>query len=119
MKNKYYLVGGLIAIMVSVIGVTSLVSANFRKGGEFNPENCPEKHQAMSFESFDVWAEKMNEMAGNLEKQAQEIRASITEEHFENLSQVHQLMEEGNFEEAKRLREELGLEAGPMMRFGR
>jgi len=134
MKNKYYLIGGLIAIMVSVIGITSLVSANQRfKRGDSAAEMkgfFQEKRQEMEgerqamFENYNVWAAKMNEMATDLEKRAQEIRTNITQENFDKLSQINKLMQEGNFEEAKKLREEsgfqgmgMGLKMGPMRGF--
>lgn len=108
MKNKYYLIGGLIVVMI--IGITSLVSAGQKFKKNFTPEMKEafrEKHQEM-FENYDVWAEEMNKKADAMEEKANQIRANITEEHFEEMFNIHQLMQEGNYGEVKRLKGEMG-----------
>ena len=58
-------------------------------------------------DDYQAWADLMEEKAVALEEKAQDIRDNITEENFEKLVEIHQLIQNGDREEAKELMEEL------------
>lgn len=70
-----------------------------------------ERHEAMeaAFEGddYDAWYALMTE-----DDHHPKVVDIITEENFAQFTEIHELMEEGNIEEAQALREELGLGKG-------
>lgn len=74
------------------------------KGGEFKM-NHQEMKEAIESGDYDAWAELM----GGQEHFDEE---KITPETFESLGEIHQLMEDGDKEEARELMKELGLHPG-------
>ena len=107
-KNKFYLLASLLGLLVTTFTVSSLVSASQmdQKHSNFDPE-LREKHQEMIsvLESgdYDAWAELADE------KECVKKTDVVTEENFDQFVQMHELMQEGNFEAAKEIRDELGL----------
>ena len=91
-KNKYYLLVGLIGLLITTAAVVSISSANW--GGH-------EKYQGIKaiFESgdYDAWAKMMNEKADLMEEKADQIRESITQENFEEMIQMYESKEKSDY----------------------
>ncbi len=116
-KNKYYLATGLIGLLITTAVVASVTFADTGgdKAGNFQEKRqvMLEKRQEMKeiFENndYDAWQDLMNEKADSLEEKVSQIRESITQENFDKLSEIHQLLEDGKYDEARELKEEMGL----------
>lgn len=101
---------GLILGTAGVLATNALASRD--NAGEWSGPSeeqrlgMEERRQAMTeiFENNDyqAWAEMMSE-------RVQKMEGTINEETFSGLAEVHQLMQDGDFEGARQLREELGL----------
>ena len=79
----------------------------FRKGGRgMQPQNQTELFQAMENNDYAAWKELMGDNP---------ITEKITQDNFAKFVQAHELMREGQVEEAKAIHEELGLQ-GPERR---
>ncbi len=77
------------------------------KGEEFNKENFTAVKEAIANNDYNAWKNAWQELKGD------DIMAEkITAENFSKLAESHNLMQEGKFEEAKQIREELGLNFG-------
>jgi len=61
---------------------------------------------------YEAWKTLMEEKVSEVRARADAMAAEITEENFSKLSEVHKLMQDGNYEEAGQLREELGFGRG-------
>lgn len=115
-KMKNWALGAVLALAV-VLLVSGSVYAYRGKDGQ--SECDPERHEAMEqvFENNDyqAWKELMEGKGRVLEV--------VNEDNFARFAEAHQLKEEGKLEEAKKIREELGLSVGERMRakeaFGR
>ena len=102
MKKKIVLPILAIAIAALVIGSSSLVNAQFGDGGMSaggRDEDCQEFFENNDYEG---WKNFINTKAAEFSSQ----------ENFENLKQVHDLMADGKIEEAESLRAELGISRG-------
>ena len=104
-KNRFYLLAGVLGLFVTTLAVSSFASAY---QGDPNSEGLrrdPVRHEAMveAIESGDyqAWAELHQDHGRVLE--------FITEDNFDQFTTMHQLMRDGNYEEAKVIRDELGL----------
>lgn len=95
MRKK--LLVGLIAVALLLAGGVVYVSAEegFLKKG---PDNAIT--EAIAAGDYDSWKNLMIER----------FSAGLTEEHFNKMVEIHQLMEEGKYDEAKALRQELGMD---------
>ncbi len=123
-KNKYYLAVGLIGLLITTATVASISSANFE--GPFDKEEMRqqimEKREAIKEiienNDYQAWADLMEEKAVALEERAQDIRDNITQENFEKLAEIHQLIQTGDRQGARELMGELGFGGfkGGMMR---
>ena len=89
-----------------VLGSMFMVSAYRGDNSEFGPNYSEDRHETMedAFESGDYQTWKDNHPNQNAR-----VLEVITEENFDKFSEVHELMEEGNYEQAQIAREELGL----------
>ena len=98
-----------LAAAVGVIATTAIVAgATYAYQGDPNkqcPTYSPERHQSMieaiDNKDYGAWKELMGDNP---------VTEKITEENFDKFVQARQLMVEGKYEEAKALREELGLQ---------
>ena len=72
------------------------------------PDCSPERHEAMTAafanKDFSAWQELMNGKG--------RVTDVVNEGNFERFAQAHQFAEEGKVEEAKQIREEMGLGLG-------
>ncbi len=81
----------------------------------FNPERHEMIEKAIERRDYKTWEEMMPERA--------RIKEFVNEQNFDRFAQMHELMEEGEYEEAEEIREELGMPhhegsergRGPMM----
>ena len=100
-------------IALAAVGVVGLAAASgnvFAQTPTSNtnmPNHSNERHQAMekAFETndYEAWKNALPAQAKSMMGQA------ITKENFAKFSEMHELMEHGKFDEASKIREELGL----------
>ncbi len=121
-KNKYYLVTGLIGLLVTTAAVASISSASFGERydkKEIHNQEMTEKNELymekrgemkVVFENndYNTWQNMMNEKVDSLCLRAEEMRGSITEENFNKMVQAHQLIQNGEKDEAMALMKEAG-----------
>jgi hypothetical protein len=109
MKKKTF---GLVALALTLgfLGISASHAFAFR--GDPNvtgPNYDPARHSAIqvAFENndYDAWLALMKDVPGR-------VTEVITKDNFSQFAQVHRLMREGKFEEAKTLRKSLGLGQG-------
>lgn len=121
-KSKFYLLSGFLGLVVTTLLVSQLASAdeldvnNYRRGQNFDParheemlanrESMSEQHQALleAIENRDYEAWK------SIIDSRPKITDFVTADNFETFAQMHDYMQAGDFEQAKALREELGIE---------
>ena len=109
--KKSFVIAGSLALALGIAGFS--ISNAFAYQGDplvQGPNYTSERHEAMTqaFENNDYESWK-NLMGDN------PIAEKITAENFSKLAASHKLMQEGKFEEAKKIREELGLNFGGKM----
>jgi len=121
-KNKYYLVTGLIGLLVTTAAVASISSASFGEKYEkkemhnqemtekktMQMENRGEMKSVFENNDYNTWAEMMNEKVDSFCLKAEEMRGNITEENFDKMVQAHQLIQNGEKDEAMALMKEAG-----------
>lgn len=107
MNNKYFIGIVALASVAAVISAASFVSAYQGNSEVKGPNYTAERHEAMTnaFDSGDYQAWK--ELMGNRGP-----ARFITEENFAKFSEMHKLMLDGKYEEAARIRAELGMGNG-------
>jgi len=97
-------------LLLSLLGATYAYQGDFNKQGpNFSPERHGAMIQAIDSQDYDSWKELM----GN-----NPVTEKITEENFDKFAEARQLMVDGKYEEAKALREELGLQGKQGFRKG-
>ena len=110
-KNKYYLLTGLVGLLVTTALIGSVSSAHWGVNIEKNQE-IKQMHQevrnAFNNNDYNTWQEMMNDKADNLCDKAEEMRENITQENFDKMIKAHELMQDGNKEEAIEIMKELG-----------
>ncbi len=98
MKNKLFLSLALIAL---VLGVGISVAYAY-------PENRQEMKRAIENNDYQAWEIMMNEKVDLMSQRLEEMKRNINQERFEQMKEVHGLMQEGKYDEARQLKEELG-----------
>ena len=98
-KNKYYLLTGLVGLLVTTAIIGSVSSASW---------NREEVKSIFESNDYSTWQEIMNDRANKLEEHVSKIRENITQENFDKMVEAHELMQSGNKEEARELMKELG-----------
>lgn len=106
MKTKKIILGiSALGIAASALMLTKSVIAYRGDYTQKGPDCTPEKHEAMeqAFENNDyqAWKELMNGKG--------RVGEIVNEDNFARFSEAHRLAEEGKYEEADQIREELGL----------
>lgn len=117
-NNKFYLLASLLGLIITTLTVSSLVSAHqLSPNGNGQGQNFDsakrqafqEDHQAMvdAIENgdYNTWVE----LATQKERTCVNMTDVINQDNFDEFSQMHQLMQDGDFEAAQQIREELGL----------
>lgn len=122
MKKYQKVLGGLAVFTAATASGVALTAAtqsadaqDFEEKGErFRPEISEEQkaemqerrealETAIENNNYDAWKEVMDQRV--------DVTDVINEENFEQFAEMHQLMEEGEFEQAQEIRDELGLQA--------
>jgi len=108
MKNKV-LIGLSALVLMGVALVTPRFVNAYRGDSGMQGPNCtPERHEVMTqaFENgdYNTWKESMQGKG--------RVTEIINEENFTRFAEAHRLVLEGKTEEAKQIREELGLGMG-------
>lgn len=67
----------------------------------FNPERHEIVEKAIELGDYRLWEEMMPERAG--------VRDFVNEQNFDRFAQMHEFMEEGEYEKAEEIMEELGM----------
>jgi len=128
-KSKFYLLSGFLGLVATTLIVSSLASAH-GLGGQFDRGNIsPERQQAMeeARQEMETYHDAIQTALDNGDyeawKTAMDSHPRITDiinaDNFGQFVQMHNYMQEGDFEAAQEIRDELGLEkAGPMMGMG-
>jgi len=96
----------LLTLLVFGLIMTAGIGATYAFSGKmgWGPKDNPEQHQAMLeiMESgdYEAWLELMGDSP---------MADKVTQENFDQFVAMHQAMQDGDFETAKQIREELGL----------
>jgi len=119
-KSKFYLMSAVLGLAITTLVVSSMASAN-GLGGQFmgarslDPDRVAaieENHQAMeqyhdaiqtAIENgdYNAWKEAIDSVP--------RITDFINQDNFDQFAQMHKYMEEGDFEAADAIRDELGI----------
>jgi Spy/CpxP family protein refolding chaperone len=110
-KNNYKIITAA-AALTAIIAISGIAAGTYAYRGDFgegkisglNPEKNLAITEAFENKDYNAWLEAVGEEARNKAKN------KINEEDFMKLAEMHNLIKEGKFEEAKEIREELGLQ---------
>ncbi len=95
---------GAASIAIVGAGVYSFSALAAPQQGQFGPNYTAERHEAMTkaFENndYNAWKAQMGSRGAT---------QKVTEQNFEQFSQMHKLMLEGKTDEAAKIRQELGM----------
>lgn len=109
MNNKAYIIGGLAVGLITGLSLT-LGAVSYASEEENTPAprmrhfNNEEVQEALENKDFELWKDLLTK--NNQEPKILEV---IDEDNFDEFVEMHELMKEGNEEEAEKIREELGL----------
>ena len=103
MKRKTY--GTLALAFVLVLGI-GLVMAHQGNGANYNEERHDAMEAAMDAGDYNAWKELHEEYGHG------KIMDVVTEENFDRFVEMHEAMEDGDYETASEIRSELGLGQG-------
>lgn len=126
------------ALLITTLGVSAWVSATEPTTDTTQKDRFFQRHkmmmngergeirdemkEIMEIGDYEAWKAKMEERLAEMEQRHTEmvtkIKENITEEKFNQMKEVRALRQEGNFNEAKALAEEYGLEIGFGSGFG-
>ncbi len=99
MRNKKIIIPVIAAaIAAAAIGTISVVNAE-SFGHGIGGENHEEMRTAIENDDYSSWKDAVNTHAEGFS----------SEENFNNMKQIHNLMEEGEIDEARQMREDLGM----------
>ena len=107
--NKKSIVLGATALVLGGLVMSPRIAKAYQGDPSVQGPNCTtERHEAMeqAFESndYNAWKELMSGKG--------RVTQVITEENFTRFAEAHELAEEGDLDEAKAIRQELGLGLG-------
>ena len=105
MKNTTKLFGGACALAIAVVAVAS-PSLAYRGDPSIQGPDCSDERHAIMEEAFqgnnyEAWKELMNGKG--------RVAQVVNTDNFARFAEAHRLAEEGDLEEAKTIRAELGL----------
>lgn len=110
--NKKVLIGSIALAVVSLAGV-GIFAANAANNGFGSPWASQEKadavQKAIENKDYSAWKGAMSDM---MSERMNSKFSRITPDNFGKFSEMHKLMQEGKFEEAQKIREELGMPIG-------
>ncbi len=119
-KKQHFLVAILGLLITTVITSVVVQAAGLGRGGQSdkdNTNNRPQQQQAIIDNDYNTWATAMTAQVADMRQRASDLEAKISQDTFNKLVQAHQLMQDGNRDEAKAIFDELGM-FGPMGHMG-
>ena len=107
--NKKSIILGATALVLGGLVMSPRLAEAYQGDPNVQGPNCTsERHEAMeqAFENndYNAWKELMSGKG--------RVTQVVTEENFARFAEAHELAEEGNLDEAKQIRQELGLGLG-------
>jgi len=115
-RKSYYFATALLGLIVTtaLVGITSFAASTDSDQAGQRPEQARFEHRETGMEAvingdYDSWKVAMEQKVSFMRQQADEMENKINSETFDKLTQIHQFMTEGKTEEAKTLRDELGM----------
>lgn len=116
MKKSYYVLAAVLGLMITTAAVSV---ATLASGPNFDPadraEHRQEMQQIFTNGDYDTWKANLEERVAEMRARADQLEASISQETFAGMQQMHQLIQDGDLDGAKALAGELGLPGpGPM-----
>ncbi len=114
--NKKLILFGATVLMLGGLVISPNLAEAYQGDPAVQGPNCtPERHEAMeqAFDNndYNAWKELMSGKG--------KVSRVITEDNFARFAEAHQLAQEGKLEEAKQIRQELGLGLGSRNGSGR
>ncbi len=110
MKKTYYIGIVVLALLITTVLVSA---ATFAFSGKSDPDwkanhtwegkKLEAKSQFMADMTYKKWEAMMQKKVQAMHDKADELKSQITEENFETMQEIYQLMQAGNMEEAKTL----------------
>lgn len=90
------------AILVSAIAVTSVYASSFGpgRGRNYSPERHEQMTKAFANNDYNAWRSAVGDRP---------VANKVNQQNFSNFSKMHDLMQQGKYEEAAKMRQELGL----------
>ncbi|MDD5290770.1 MAG: hypothetical protein PHZ04_01510 [Patescibacteria group bacterium] len=138
-KNKIIIGAAGLTAIIAVIGIAATSYAaggrgmGIKFGKNFSPQDNAARQEAMAQaetdretmvkaltdNDYNAWQTLMNQKKDEMQKNVDEFSAKINEDTFSKLVQIQKLMSEGSYDEANKLRQELGFGFGFGFDFGR
>jgi hypothetical protein len=117
--NKYIIFSLIGLAVITLSAGTAFAYKGDTARANFASKDWQVKHEEMQEQRADMqeifanqdyaaWKALMEEKATHMQDRVDEMRANVSEENFAKLSEIHALIEAGDYEAAKELREELG-----------
>ena len=105
MKKTGLILGALALSLVGLVALSGQVEA-YRgdpsvKGPDYSEERHPAMTQAFENHDYEAWKELMQNRGRAMQV--------VNQDNFDRFAEAHQLAQEGKLDEAKQIREELGL----------
>jgi Spy/CpxP family protein refolding chaperone len=113
MRKNFYITVGVIALVTAsglVYSAYAYQGDPAQKGPNFSPERHEQMQKAFESNDFNAWKELMNERG--------RVTSVINEQNFAKFAEMHRLMLEGKYDDANKIREDLGLGQGRANRDG-
>ena len=113
-KSKFYLLSGFLGLLITTIAVSTLASAHSLNNNNFSKRNLdPAKlaeiqtqhdaiETALDNGDYQAWRDLIDSRP--------KITDFITENNFEQFVQMHKYMQEGDFQAAQEIHDQLGLD---------
>lgn len=118
--NKYIIFSLIGLAVITLSAGTALAYRGDAAKANLAPKDWQVKHEVMqeqradmqeifASQNYDTWKALMEEKATDMQDRVDEMRTNITEENFFKLSDIHALIEAGDYEGAKEIRDELSM----------
>ncbi len=111
MSKNYYLAIAVLGLIITtaVVGISTFAQTT---ADQTTKPNFIAKHQelkqAITDGDYETWAELMHQKVEDLRTQATKLESQINQDTFDQLTTAHELMQQGNVEEASAIFKELG-----------